>query len=89
MKAVNMKSETLKVTGMSGGACVSLVTSALEAVTGVKHVSVSLMPNEATVQFDEDIASTQQLQDALSRYGYGVAPAKAAECNGEIGRAHV
>jgi copper chaperone CopZ len=69
-----MKSEVLNVTGMSGRACVSVVTNALKSVPGVEQVSVSLSPDQAIVRFDEGRASSQQLQDALALSGYGVAP---------------
>ena len=76
-----MKSEILQVTGMSDSACVTIVTNALKAVPGVEQVSVSRSPDQATVRFDEALATTQQLQDAISLSGYSVTPAKGA-CGG-------
>ena len=68
-----MQSETMNVTGMSCGGCVSKVTQALKAVPGVGHVDVSL-PGTASVDFDEKLTSRQRLQSAVKDAGYGVAP---------------
>ena len=67
-----MKTELLKVTGMTCGGCVSTVTNALKAVSGVGDVKVSLSAGEATVQFDERLASPDQLKSAVKDAGYGV-----------------
>ena len=39
-----MRTETIKIGGMTCGGCVSTVTKALNAVDGVKDVAVSLNP---------------------------------------------
>ena len=48
-----MQTEHFKVTGMTCSGCISNVTHALQAVSGVGDVSVSLSAGEATVQYDE------------------------------------
>ena len=67
-----MQTETMNVTGMSCGGCVSKVTQALKAVRGVGHVDVSLT-GKASVDFDEKLTSRQRLQSAVKDAGYGVA----------------
>ena len=67
-----MKTEHLKVTGMTCGGCTSNVTRALKAITGVGDVNVSLAAGEATVQFDESLTSPDQLKSAVKGAGYGV-----------------
>ena len=47
-----MQTEIVKVTGMTCGGCISSVTHALKAVSGVSDVDVSLSAGEATVKFD-------------------------------------
>ena len=69
-----MKSEILKVTGMSDPTSISVVTAALKAVPGVEQVSVSLSPDQAIVRFDESRVSPRQLEDALAQAGFGIAP---------------
>ena len=52
--------------------CISTVTHALQAVTGVGDVKVSLSAGEAAVQFDERLTSPEQLKSAVKDAGYGV-----------------
>ncbi len=66
-----MQTETMNVTGMTCGGCVSKVTRALNAVPGVGHVDVSL-PGRASVDFDEKLTSRDRLQSAVKDAGYGI-----------------
>ncbi len=74
-----MQTELLRVTGMTCGGCTSNVTNALKAVAGVEDVKVSLPNGEATVQYDERVASSDQLRSAVTGAGYGVGAADAAK----------
>jgi len=67
-----MKTETLKVTGMSCGGCAINVAGALKAVEGVNDAHVSLESREATVDFDDSRVSSEQLKSAIRHAGYGV-----------------
>jgi len=67
-----MQIEHLKITGMTCGGCTSNVTHALEAISGVSDVEVSLSSGEATVQYDERRTSPDQLKLAVTGAGYGV-----------------
>ena len=67
-----MKTETLKVGGMTCGGCVSSVTKALRAVDGVKDVAVSLQAGEARIEFDENATAPDRLRAAVERAGYDV-----------------
>ena len=62
-----MQTETLKITGMSCGGCVSKIEGALKAVPGVNSAKVSLANREATVQFSEVQTSHGQLQSAVEK----------------------
>jgi len=73
-----MRTEQLTVTGMTCGGCVTKVTRALKATTGVGDVKVSLASGEATVQYDESLVSPVQLKSAVKGAGYGVNGANAA-----------
>ena len=72
-----MQTETMNITGMTCGGCVSKVTQALTAMPGVGHVDVSL-PGKASVDFDEKLTSRERLQSAVTGAGYGVAAGKGA-----------
>lgn len=67
-----MRTETLKVGGMTCGGCVNTVTEALKAVDGVKDVAVSLNPGEAKIQFDENTTAPEHLRAAVQHAGYDV-----------------
>lgn len=67
-----MKTQLLKVTGMTCGGCVQSVTRALKAVAGVNDVQVTLASGETRVQFDEALATPAQLLVAVSAADFGV-----------------
>ena len=67
-----MNTETLNITGMTCGGCVSTIKDALKAIPGVSSAKVSLANHEATVQFSEGQTSHEQLQSAIEKAGYGV-----------------
>lgn len=67
-----MQTELLNVTGMACGSCVSKVVRALSAVSGVSDVEVSLVTEEAKVQYDDQQTLPEQLKAAVRRAGYRV-----------------
>ena len=73
-----MQTETLKVTGMTCDGCTSKVAHALNAITGVHEVVVSLSPGEAAVRYDELQTTPDQLTSAVKSAGYGVGLTNAA-----------
>ena len=81
-----MRTESFTIGGMTCGGCVNTVTSALNAVAGVKEVAVALKPGAAKIEFDEKIATPTHLRDAVRRAGYEVdvverkEPAKSGCC---------
>ncbi len=77
-----MKSESLKISGMTGEGCADKVEQVLKAIGGVNDVTVSLAMMEATVQYDENIATRQHLQTALLNVGYGVEAARSTAGHG-------
>lgn len=60
----------LRIVGMSCGACVSRVTTALSRLTGVVHVEIDLPKNEAVVDYLPDRANETGLIAATSDMGY-------------------
>lgn len=82
-----MRTETLKVGGMTCGGCVNAVTKALKAVEGVRKVAVSLNPGEARIEFDESTTSSEHLRATVQQAGYvvdvagGKSQAKGGCCN--------
>ncbi len=67
---VNMK-QKFYVTGMTCAACSSHVENAVKKINGIQSVSVSLITNSMTVQFDEQSVSAQDIVKAVQNSGYG------------------
>jgi copper chaperone len=65
-----MKAALLKVTNMTCGGCTGNVARILSAIAGVKDAKVSLEAGEATVEYDEQLTSMDQLAEAVTRAGY-------------------
>ncbi|MBD9699329.1 heavy-metal-associated domain-containing protein [Flavimobilis sp. GY10621] len=65
---------TLDVTGMTCGHCVSAVTKELEAVSGVKNVSVDLNVGEASevTVVSDDVLPEDALRAAIDEAGYEI-----------------
>lgn len=73
-----MQTEHINVSGMTCGGCTGTVTRALQAIPGVIEVNVSLSPGQATVKYDERVATPGQLKSAVTSAGYGVGSPDAA-----------
>lgn len=65
-----MRTESLKVSGMTCEDCTRKVALALKAIAGVEHVEVSLSSGEAAVNFDDRLTSPDQLNAAVVRAGF-------------------
>lgn len=68
-----MESITLKIDGMTCQGCVGSVTRVLTAVTGVAKVDVKLQPGQATIDFDPNKTSVDELRKSISGAGFDVA----------------
>jgi copper chaperone CopZ len=60
----------LDVEGMSCSACTGHVRTALLALGGVESASVSLEENTATIVFDPDLVTVDQMVAAVEEEGY-------------------
>ena len=63
--------QSFDITGMSCAACSARVEKSVSAVDGVKSVSVNLLKNSMTAEFDENITDTQKIITAVENSGYG------------------
>lgn len=73
-----MRTQLLRVTGMTCDGCTNNVLRALTAVPGVADVEVSLPAGEATVLYDDRLTSPDRLTSAVTGAGYGVDATNAA-----------
>ena len=64
----------IKVSGMTCGACAVSVRSALTRVKGVKSADVSHEKGLATVVYDDQQTSEQQLRAAINATGFKAEP---------------
>lgn len=67
-----MKTETLKVTGMTSEASTASVIRALTSVGGVQNVKVSYADETAVVEFDENRTAAQELLNVLAKAGFSL-----------------
>ncbi|HET6528103.1 MAG TPA: copper ion binding protein, partial [Balneolaceae bacterium] len=69
--------KTLKIEGMHCASCVSAVEKSLKKVDGVESASVNLATETASVSFDDDLVTDQDLKQAVENAGYAVAEEEA------------
>ncbi|PFH57274.1 hypothetical protein XA68_15283 [Ophiocordyceps unilateralis] len=65
-----MATTTLRVGGMTCGACTSAVEAGFKGVDGVRSVSVSLIMERAVVTHDLDTISAEQVRDMVEDRGF-------------------
>lgn len=78
-----MRSETLKLTGTTNQDCADSVTRVLRGVRGVGEIEIALESSEVKVRFDDQITSSQELQNVLAQAGYAISAEKSV--HGENG----
>ena len=66
-----MTQERYDVTGMTCAACQAHVQKAVNALPGVRQVSVNLLTNSMTVEYDESDLNSHQIVQAVEQAGYG------------------
>jgi len=64
---------TLPITGMTCANCVATVERNIKKVDGVSQAVVNLSSERATVEFDPDLASLDDVIGRVKRAGYGIA----------------
>ncbi|OAK97865.1 heavy metal translocatin [Phaeosphaeriaceae sp. SRC1lsM3a] len=66
----HMATTTLKIEGMTCGACTSAIESGFQGVEGVGHVSISLVMERAVVQHDPETISVEQIKEIIEDRGF-------------------
>ncbi|MGI5893568.1 MAG: heavy metal translocating P-type ATPase [Candidatus Merdivicinus sp.] len=66
--------QKFRITGMSCAACSSHVEKSVRKLPGIEEVTVSLLTNSMTVQYDEQKVSANQIMEAVQQGGYGALP---------------
>ncbi len=65
-----MKVDTLRIDGMHCGHCTGMVKKSIEMLRGVESADVSL--GMATVVYNEDVNSRDDIEAAVTRFGYKI-----------------
>jgi Cu+-exporting ATPase len=65
-----MATTTLKVEGMTCGACTSAIESGFQGVHGVGNVSISLVMERAVIQHDPEAISADQIKEIIEDRGF-------------------
>ncbi len=60
----------LSVPTMSCASCPYMVKKAVSAVKGVKEVSATMKDRSATVTYDDDVTTIEEIQKATASIGY-------------------
>ncbi|KAH6977131.1 E1-E2 ATPase-domain-containing protein [Ilyonectria sp. MPI-CAGE-AT-0026] len=69
-KSAHMATTTLRVEGMTCGACTSAVEAGFKGVKGVGNVSVSLVMERAVVHHDPQIITAAEVQEIIEDRGF-------------------
>lgn len=72
MEENTLQKKTLPISGMHCASCVSAVEKSLDKLEGVKEASVNLATESATVSYDEDKVSDDDLRQAVEDAGYSL-----------------
>ncbi|KAH7153217.1 hypothetical protein EDB81DRAFT_450078 [Dactylonectria macrodidyma] len=68
--AAHMATTTLRVEGMTCGACTSAVEAGFKGVSGVGNVSVSLVMERAVVHHDPQVITASEVQEIIEDRGF-------------------
>jgi Cu+-exporting ATPase len=66
----HMATTTLKVEGMTCGACTSAIDSGFQGVNGVGNVSISLVMERAVIQHDPEVISADEVKEIIEDRGF-------------------
>lgn len=69
-----MRKEQFDVNGMSCSACSARVEKTVSKLAGVQQVTVNLLKNSMTVDFDEQVTNSGIICAAVKKAGYSAAP---------------
>jgi len=78
-----MKTVTFPIIGMHCASCVALNEAALKNVKGVSDASVNFALKQATVTYDESVATEHDLHQAVHKAGYSVPVHSVGQAGGD------
>ncbi|MGE5390272.1 MAG: heavy metal translocating P-type ATPase [Deltaproteobacteria bacterium] len=69
-----IKKESINISGMSCAACAARIEKGLAKLDGVASANVNLAMERATVEYDDQLVRSEQIETIVKRLGYGVIP---------------
>ncbi len=76
-------SEELDISGMHCASCAQMIEKSLRGLDGVADANVNFATEEATVEYDSDVATRDDLVQAVEDAGYGVEEEAESGAKGE------
>jgi copper chaperone CopZ len=64
---------TARLENLSCPSCADMITNVLGKVKGVKEVEVRYTTSKLLVTYDDEITTWEELQDKVTKLGYGIA----------------
>ncbi|MEW5861728.1 MAG: heavy metal-associated domain-containing protein, partial [Cyanobacteriota bacterium] len=71
-----METHSLKLQGMSCAACAGAIEKAIRNVPGVSECNVNFGMEQATVKYEPQQTSLEEIQQAVTDAGYAAAPVR-------------
>jgi Cu+-exporting ATPase len=69
---IDMKKETLPITGMDCAACASVIERRLRKLEGVASANVNYATSKSTIEYDEGKTNVGEFRKTLEALGYGI-----------------
>ena len=67
-----MANKSLKIKGMTCAACANALERAIGKLPGVKKANVNLATEKLNIEFDEEVLSVAEIEEAVEYAGYQV-----------------
>ena len=75
------RSEIIAISGMSCAACAARVEKVLGKTQGIEKASVNFASEKASVEYLDDVVSSESIREKIKALGYGVEESQPAELN--------
>ena len=65
------KTQKFNISGMTCASCQANITKSVEKLNGISDVNVSLLSNQMTVNYNDDILTSNEIINTVNKIGYG------------------
>lgn len=74
-----MRKDTIKITGMSCGACASRIEKGISQLEGVSCANVNFAAESASVEYNDALTNREKIENVVQKLGYGVIKEEASQ----------